>query len=225
MSEPIRLQCPFCDKKLKAPANGMGRTVACPRCQNPFQVAEEFVIKPPVVAEMIEEPQRPARKPRPKTGSPKRKSRRRPAVSDDIEIIEDEIEFLDDNDFDDDIYDDYDEYDAPPARRQSRRKPPKAGRSKSRSRGSGSRGSEKGGRYVIYKFAISIIVLSFQRTSEPVYIAPGKSAVTPGWFYTLISLLCGWWGFPWGPIFTIGSIYSNLNGGVDVTKEIRQALR
>ena len=44
-----------------------------------------------------------------------------------------------------------------------------------------------------------------------------ESAVVKGLPYTLLSLVAGWWGIPWGPIFTIGALYNNLKGGKDVT--------
>jgi len=34
-----------------------------------------------------------------------------------------------------------------------------------------------------------------------------------GWKYGLISAVCGWWCFPWGPLFTIPAIVANLAGG------------
>ena len=37
--------------------------------------------------------------------------------------------------------------------------------------------------------------------------------------FTLLTLVLGWWGIPWGPIYTIGSIYTNFNGGKDVVSE------
>ena len=47
----------------------------------------------------------------------------------------------------------------------------------------------------------------------------GKSAGFCG-----LSLLLGWWGIPWGPIWTIGTVFKNLTGGVDVTANVLQAL-
>ncbi|WP_245840625.1 hypothetical protein [Ohtaekwangia koreensis] len=35
-----------------------------------------------------------------------------------------------------------------------------------------------------------------------------------------MTFLLGWWGIPWGPIYSIGSLVHNLNGGKDVTQEI-----
>jgi hypothetical protein len=31
--------------------------------------------------------------------------------------------------------------------------------------------------------------------------------------------LVGWWGFPWGPIYTIGTVISNIRGGVGSLKQ------
>jgi len=45
-----------------------------------------------------------------------------------------------------------------------------------------------------------------------------------GMGFTLLTLVAGWWGFPWGPIYSVQSIYSNLSGGKDVTKEIAATL-
>jgi len=41
----------------------------------------------------------------------------------------------------------------------------------------------------------------------------------------LFTLVVGWWGVPWGPIYTIESIFSNCCGGKDVTKEIMGSLK
>jgi len=43
--------------------------------------------------------------------------------------------------------------------------------------------------------------------------------------WTLLSLIAGWWGIPWGLIFTSQSLYINLRGGNDVTNEVANALR
>jgi hypothetical protein len=39
----------------------------------------------------------------------------------------------------------------------------------------------------------------------------------------LITLGLGWWGIPWGPIYSIGSLFSNLTGGKDMTKEVLES--
>jgi len=79
---------------------------------------------------------------------------------------------------------------------------------------------KEGGKFIYYPFAISLVVVTFKRVSG-VYLVRGKeNAVTKGLGFTLISLLFGWWGFPYGPKYTIDSIRTNLKGGKDVTEEV-----
>jgi len=80
-----------------------------------------------------------------------------------------------------------------------------------------------GGKFVIYRYTISIVVLTFRRSSDVYFIRPGENAVVKGLSWTLLTLLLGWWGIPWGPIYTIGSLGTNFSGGKDVTKEITGA--
>ena len=81
-----------------------------------------------------------------------------------------------------------------------------------------------GGRFVFYKYVISILVMTFRRPSEIHFVRAGESRVVKGLGYTAITLLLGWWGIPWGPIFSIGSLYTNLSGGEDVTGKVQDAL-
>jgi hypothetical protein len=34
----------------------------------------------------------------------------------------------------------------------------------------------------------------------------------------------GWWGIPWGPIFTVPALVTNLRGGIDVTESMLASL-
>jgi hypothetical protein len=79
---------------------------------------------------------------------------------------------------------------------------------------------ESGGKFVFYQYTISIIVLTFKQSSDIYFIRPGEQAWIKGLPFTVLTLLLGWWGFPWGPIYSIGSLYQNLSGGEDVTQEI-----
>ena len=81
-----------------------------------------------------------------------------------------------------------------------------------------------GGKFVMYRYTISIIVLTFRRTSDIYFIRPGQNAVVKGLGWTALTFLLGWWGIPWGPIYTVGSLGTNLSGGKDVTKEIAHSL-
>ena len=83
---------------------------------------------------------------------------------------------------------------------------------------------QQGGKFVVYQYCISIIVMTFKRGSSVYFIRNGESAFGKGITYTLISLFVGWWGIPWGPIYTIGSIITNCSGGKDITQEVVNSL-
>jgi len=79
---------------------------------------------------------------------------------------------------------------------------------------------ERGARVVVFSYCISVLVITFRR-SATVLVHPGRSAVAAGMPYTLLSLFAGWWGFPFGLIFTPIAILQNLGGGQDVTAQFR----
>lgn len=79
---------------------------------------------------------------------------------------------------------------------------------------------QRGGKFVVYQYCISIIVMTFKRGSDIFFIREGESAFAKGIGYTILSLILGWWGFPWGPIYTISSVFNNCRGGKDVTEEV-----
>lgn len=78
----------------------------------------------------------------------------------------------------------------------------------------------RGGRFRIFLWNFSIIVLSFQRNSGLRYVRSGYGAGVLAWPWTLLSLCVGWWGIPWGIFFTIRTLYTNCLGGKDVTSEV-----
>ena len=78
----------------------------------------------------------------------------------------------------------------------------------------------RGGRFVIYQYCISILIMTFKRPSDIYFLRAGESGVGKGIGYTLISLLFGWWGFPFGPIYTIQAVVKNFSVGVDVTFDV-----
>lgn len=83
---------------------------------------------------------------------------------------------------------------------------------------------QRGGRFVVYQYVISVLVMTFRRGSDIYYLAPGESAVPKGLPFTLLSFFLGWWGFPWGFIYTPGAIFKNFSGGIDVTREVAAEL-
>lgn len=84
---------------------------------------------------------------------------------------------------------------------------------------------QQGGKSVMYQYCISILIMTFKRSSNVYFIRHEENAVLKGLPFTLLSLVLGWWGIPWGPIYTIQSLWVNLKGGRDVTQEIMPSMR
>ena len=84
---------------------------------------------------------------------------------------------------------------------------------------------QRGGKFVLFQYCISVIILTFRRGSDVYFLRAGENAVVKGLPFTLLSLVAGWWGIPWGPIYTIQCISNNSCGGKDVTQAIINSLR
>ena len=82
---------------------------------------------------------------------------------------------------------------------------------------------DRGGRFVFFEYCISVIVMTFRQPSDVYLIKQGESPVNKIIGFSLISLFLGWWGIPWGPIYTVGTLVTNLKGGKDVTNEVLAA--
>lgn len=84
---------------------------------------------------------------------------------------------------------------------------------------------EQGARFVVYSYCISVLVMTFKRSSAIHFVRAGESRVAAGLPYTLLSCVLGWWGFPFGLIYTPWAIIENFGGGRDVTNELMNAVR
>jgi hypothetical protein len=84
---------------------------------------------------------------------------------------------------------------------------------------------QRGGKFILFQYCISVIVVTFRRPSDIYFLRQGESAATKGLPFTLLSLVAGWWGIPWGPIYTVQSVYNNSRGGKDVTQAVLNSLR
>jgi hypothetical protein len=83
---------------------------------------------------------------------------------------------------------------------------------------------QKGGKFVTYQYVISLLVITFKRSSDVYFVKADESAAAKGLLFTLLSLVLGWWGIPWGPIYTIQALIVNLGGGKDVTAQMLAAM-
>lgn len=77
-----------------------------------------------------------------------------------------------------------------------------------------------GAKFVVYQYCISILIMTFKRGSNIYFIPGGESRLTKGLGFSLLSFFFGWWGIPWGPIYTIQALWTNFHGGKDVTNEV-----
>jgi len=79
---------------------------------------------------------------------------------------------------------------------------------------------EAGGRFVIFTYCISVFIMTFKRPSEIMFLRRDQDGASAAIGYSVLSSLLGWWGIPWGPIWTIAALISNARGGRDVTLEV-----
>lgn len=83
----------------------------------------------------------------------------------------------------------------------------------------------KGAKFVRYGYCVSLLLVTFRRESDIQFIRYDQSAFLRGLPYTGLSLLVGWWGIPWGLIYTPWVVGVNCLGGRDVTDEVLAAAR
>jgi len=76
---------------------------------------------------------------------------------------------------------------------------------------------KNGARFVVFEYCISLIFLSTRRPSVVWFIRPGQGTWPLMLRYCAVSVFLGWWGLPWGFIYTPLTLVTNLSGGVDVS--------
>jgi hypothetical protein len=81
-----------------------------------------------------------------------------------------------------------------------------------------------GGKFVTFKYCISLIVVTLRRQSNIYFIRADEGTFSKALPSIGISLIFGWWGIPWGPIFTIQSLGNALGGGDDATLRVMAEL-
>lgn len=82
-----------------------------------------------------------------------------------------------------------------------------------------------GHRFVVYQYAISVVVYSFRHPTRMYSSKTRSQAILKGLPWTFLTFLLGWWAFPAGPVFTINCLTANLSGGVDVSSDILEYIR
>jgi hypothetical protein len=70
---------------------------------------------------------------------------------------------------------------------------------------------------VVFAFCVSCGVVTWVGRSRPVRVRSKAHARVRGLPYSLVSLLFGWWGLPWGVLLTPRAVWANCTGGVEDT--------
>lgn len=81
-----------------------------------------------------------------------------------------------------------------------------------------------GAKFVTFEYTISIVVATFKRPTSIYFIDVNESTAKHSWHLSTLTAIMGWWGVPWGPIYTIGTFVTNFGGGKDVTAIVMQKL-
>ena len=83
---------------------------------------------------------------------------------------------------------------------------------------------QRGAKFVIFQYAFSVVIMSFRRGSDVHFVRAGESTAGKSAKYTLLTVLAGWWGIPWGPIYTVQALTTNFRGGKNVTPQVLAAM-
>lgn len=83
---------------------------------------------------------------------------------------------------------------------------------------------QQGGKFVVFPYTVSFILMTLKRSSDIYFIKADENTFKYSYGYVLLNLIVGWWGIPWGPIYTIGSAYHHIVGGKDLTQAVMSHL-
>jgi hypothetical protein len=62
-----------------------------------------------------------------------------------------------------------------------------------------------------YELVASFLIVSFRIPSR-LYVDRDASVLT-ALLFALLTFVLGWWGIPWGPLYTVRALWNNLRGG------------
>ena len=84
---------------------------------------------------------------------------------------------------------------------------------------------QRGGRFVQFQYCVSALIITFKRGTDVYLVRAGESPAIKGLGWTLLTFVAGWWGIPWGPIYTVQSLWVNLRGGHDLTAQVANTMQ
>lgn len=75
-----------------------------------------------------------------------------------------------------------------------------------------------GGRFVFYEYCVSIVIATMRRPSDVYFLPADDLGIVRGLPYVLLSFFFGWWGIPFGLLYTPMTIFTNLCGGRELSE-------
>lgn len=82
----------------------------------------------------------------------------------------------------------------------------------------------QGAKFVIFPYTVSFVLMTLKRNSSIYFLHPYEKSIKYSYRHVGVNLVLGWWGLPWGPIYTIGAMYTQIIGGKDVTQIVLSEL-
>lgn len=79
---------------------------------------------------------------------------------------------------------------------------------------------ENGSRFILFPYCVSIFAFTFRKFSPAFLIKKDEDTSKHIRKFNLYTILLGWWGFPWGPIYSVKALHASKKGGLDVTDDI-----
>jgi hypothetical protein len=83
---------------------------------------------------------------------------------------------------------------------------------------------QRGGKFVTFQYCISVLVMTFKRSSDIYFVKAGDSTFNQSYGFSFLTFFLGWWGFPWGPIWSVSTLCTNCSGGKNVTSDVIASL-
>ncbi len=81
-----------------------------------------------------------------------------------------------------------------------------------------------GARCVRFEYCFSFLFVTVRRQSEVFLTDSWQQRYLRGLWYSLLALVLGPWGIPWGLVWTPWAIWVNTTGGADCTADVLAAL-
>jgi hypothetical protein len=57
---------------------------------------------------------------------------------------------------------------------------------------------QRGGRFVVFPYCVSVVLMTFRRSSDIYFLWADESHWSSALHSIILSLALGWWGLPWG---------------------------